>query len=220
MIVDRDLIKVENFNRSPLFGKSNFGLNKAAAVKKCLMGTRVVAGAAPVSWNAFVENGGRSGYDVWLPLANEDDVRRSMQSNVPPLLIYGATSPNWVATFGRHIPGVDDCLVERFPGPEGVLTCATGKISTPRGTVVDAALPFCSMFAGLLIFAELVRLQMQGYPQVPNYACLDFGGNLTEIQKWNMEPNSNCGCTKLSPSLFRIFNRDSRYFHLAFGSSQ
>jgi hypothetical protein len=218
MLVDKDFVKIENFNRSPIFGITNFGLNKAEGVSRALEGTQTVVRAFPGAWNEFIDAFGRtSDYDVWLPLANENGVRESMQSNVPPILVHATTNSNWGANHGRHIAGVDDCLMDRFPAKTGdaALACSTGEVAVP-GERVDAALPFLSVFAGLLVFAELVRLQMPGYPQVPNYACIDFGGALGQIQKWNCEPRPECPCRNLSPSLYKLFNRTGRHFGLAF----
>jgi hypothetical protein len=218
MLVDQDLIKVENFNRSPIFGRTNFALNKAEAVSLELDAKRTVARAFPGTWDEFIQAFGRpSDYDVWLPLANENGVRGSMQRNVPPMLVHAATNSNWGANHGRHIAGVDDCLMDRFPSNTGeaALTCSMGEVLA-RGERVDAALPFLSVFAGLLVFAELVRLHIPGYPQVPNYACVDFGGALSQIQKWPCEPRPECPCRNLSPSLYKLFNRTGRYFGLAF----
>ncbi len=217
-VIDKDVVKIENFNRSPIFGRSNFGLNKAEAVAQIFTKTPINATAFPMSWNEFIKVNGRkyNEFDIWLPLANEENVRLSIQDNIPPLLVYATTSVNWSVNHGRHIYGIDDCLADRFPQEvtENDLTCSTGNIDTPRGTV-DAALPFLSFFAGLLVVAELIRLQMPNYPQIPNFACVDFGGNLTEIQKQNMKPRQSCACKSLSQSLYKTFNGTVRYSNLA-----
>jgi hypothetical protein len=218
-VVDKDLVMVENFNRSPLFGRANFGWRKADAVQQALLSASISAVSFPMTWDGFIHNHGRkpSEFDVWLPLANEDNVRMAMQSNVPPLLVYAATNRNWGASYGRWTPGRDDCLIDRFPPPslDATLGCSEGEIETPQGKI-DAALPFLSMFAGLMVFADLIRLQLPNYPQVPNYASFDFGASLETIQKWDMRPRPGCSCTTLSPSLYKSFNRLGKYFGLAF----
>jgi hypothetical protein len=222
-IVDKDYVLIENFNRSPIFGKSTFGMPKADVVGNALRNASVAAYSFPIPWNEFIAAHAKESreFDVWLPLANEDNVRASIQNNIPPLLIYAATNSNWGASHGRWIPGRDDCLMDRFPmdGEGSVLQCSTSEIETKEGRV-DAALPFLSMFAGLMVFADLVRLQMRGYPQVPNYCLIDFGGRLETVQKWDMHPRENCGCRTLSPALYKGFNRLSKYFGLAFPESR
>jgi hypothetical protein len=41
------------------------------------------------------------------------------------------------------------------------LACATGQVEASE-TIMDAALPFASLFAGLLVAADLVRAQLPG----------------------------------------------------------
>lgn len=220
-IIDLDRVLVENMNRSPLFGKANFDLNKAEAVAGWLHGSSVSPTAFPGSWNDFVRERRRDGFDVWLPLANEDGVRESMQSNVPPMSVFGTTSPNWAACHGRSIPGVDDCLLDRFPSGdvEKALVCSTSEVELPGGRV-DAALPFLSLFAGLMVVAEFARLQLSGYQTIPNYACVDFGGPLHEIQKLDFAPRADCSCRKLSPGIYKLFNRQGKYFGLSFAAEK
>jgi hypothetical protein len=162
-VVDRDVVGVENLNRSPLFGRQTFGLPKVAAVARALAGSTVLVTPFEGWWDAFVAAPDCGTFDVWLPLANERGVRWSMQQNLPPLLIHASTGVNGGVNFGRHIPGRGDCLAERFPAAlERVpLVCATSAVPTPGGPA-DAALPFASVFAGLLVVADLVRLQLLG----------------------------------------------------------
>jgi hypothetical protein len=218
-VVDKDYVLVENFNRSPLFGKANFGRCKADAVVQALSGTAIHAASFPMTWNEFVKTHGESyrDFDVWLPLANEENVRMSIQRNVPPLLVYSATNPNWGASYGRWIPGCGDCLIERFPvsAVDSSLTCSGTEVETKSGKV-DAALPFLSLFAGLMVFADLARLQFPGYPQVPNYVSFDFGGDLEVIQTLPITSRPDCHCRGLTPGLYKSLNRSSKYFGLAF----
>lgn len=128
-------------------------------------------------------------------------------------MIHASTSSDWGVNHGRHIPGKDDCLIDRFRTQVTAddMACATGKVTIGEASV-DAALPFSSMFAGLLIAADLVRAQMPGYPQVPNFAFLDWYGALDTLQAWNRKPQGGCICaqqgrvsTKLSMPARSIF---------------
>lgn len=221
-IIDKDLVLVENFNRSPLFGKSNFRINKAEALREMLLDASIPSAAYPMSWNEFIRSHGRRPceFDVWLPLANEENVRASIQCNIPPLMVYAVTNSNWGTSHGRWIPGRDECLVDRFhqPTTEDQLQCSTGQVVTAQGAT-DAALPFLSMFAGLMVFAELLRLQLPGYPHVPNYALFDFFGALDTIQKMDSRPRSRCDCRSLPAALYKYFNHPSKYFGLSFPKS-
>ena len=214
-IVDKDVIKVGNFNRSPIFGRQNFGVSKSEATAIHLTESGLRATARSAWWNEYIEQQDRQTLpaDVWLPLANEFGVRSSMQNNVPPVMVHASTTANWGVNHGRHIPGTDDCLVDRFPGEAGAaeLVCATGK-TLVEGESIDAALPFCSLFAGLLITAELLRLQLPDYPQVPNFALLDWYGSLGTIQKWNRARRPGCICRLQDQDLHATFNKATKYW--------
>ena len=99
-------VKVENFNRSPVFGRATFGLTKADGVAAFLAGSGLSATPVPEWWDEFVQRRGRLSfdYDVWLPLANEFGVRHAMQHSVPPLMIHASTTSNWGVNHGRHLP--------------------------------------------------------------------------------------------------------------------
>ena len=135
-----------------------------------------------------------------------------MQHNVPPLMIHASTTSNWGANHARHIPGRDDCLADRFLKvvSPAMLSCSMGKVET-EGAVVDAALPFASMFAGLLVAADLVRAQLPGYPQVPNFALFDWYGPLDIIQAWDRRARNACPCREQGRSFHDKFNSGTRY---------
>lgn len=213
-IVDRDGVKIENLNRSPIFGCRTVGLAKAEAVSDFLAGSSLRANPIRHWWDSFLEQCSRSSFDfdVWLPLANEFDVRSAMQNHVPPLMIHASTGSNWGVNHARHIPGRDDCLADRFLKvvSPAMLSCSTGKVET-EGVVVDAALPFASMFAGLLVAADLVRAQLPGYPQVPNFALFDWYGPLDTIQVWDKRARDACICREQGRSFHDKFNSGTRY---------
>jgi hypothetical protein len=151
-------------------------------------------------------------FDVWLPLANEFGVRRAMQHSVPPLMIHASTTSNWGVNHARHLPGLDECLEDRFPVEVSArdLACSTGQVQV-QGSSIDAALPFASVFAGLLIIAELMRPKVPGYPQVPNFALIDWYGSLELIQAWNRVPRSGCICREQGREFHDLFNQRTRY---------
>jgi hypothetical protein len=169
-------------------------------------------------WNEFVLQHARSDFDfdVWLPLANDFGVRFSMQNNVPPLMIHASTGANWGINHGRHVPGRDDCLADRFPREASAqdLACATGQVITSEGAI-DAALPFSSLFAGLLITADLVRAQLPDYPQVPNFAFFDWYGAFERIQAWDRIPRPGCICAQQTRATNEQFNGKTRYWSLS-----
>jgi hypothetical protein len=216
-IVDKDDVKIENFNRSPIFGRRTFGLLKSEAVAQFLRGSPLSPEPLQLWWNDLIEQRNRESFDfdVWLPLANEFNVRSSMQNNVPPIMIHASTSSNWGVNHGRHVPGRDDCLVDRFRDEVSAddLTCATGQV-TIQGTAADAALPFSSMFAGLLIASDLVRAQLPGYPQVQNFAFFDWYGAFDTIHVWDKKPQPGCICTQQGRTFHQRFNQKTKHWPL------
>lgn len=198
-VVDYDTIALENLPCSPLFDCESVGLKKAEVVARAAEGSRLQVTPYPHSWNQFVAAGRRREgiFDLWLPLANEENVRWSMQNNFPPLMLQASTTRNWGVNFGRHLPGSDECLACRFPQAvdEANLTCSTGPVALPDGSD-DAALPFLSMFAGLLVVAGLLRLQVGPLSAGPNYAYFDFGSDLETIHAWDKTCGPSCGFKK------------------------
>jgi hypothetical protein len=220
-IIDGDSIKVENFNRSPMFGRKNYGANKAVAVRDLLFNSHVqVHRVFPGWWHESIQQAGRPDADVWLPLANDFDVRWSMQNNYPPLMVHASTGSNWLANFGRHVPLHGDCLIDRFPirSTETALGCSEGK-AEDGGNHIDAALPFLSFFAGLLVAADLARLALPDYPQTPNFAAFDFGGPMSVVQAWNRQPTPHCICAGQLASVHQQINGGTRYAQLSPSSS-
>ena len=215
-VIEGDRVKVENFNRSPLFGRQTYGANKGHALQIALANSSV--GILEVHegwWDSYVQQHGRPQGDLWLPLANEFGVRWSVQNNYPPVMVHASTGVNWTVNFGRHIPLRDDCMMDRFPddAPVEAIACATGQVQV-RDTRIDAALPFASLFAGVLIAADILRLTIPGYPHTPNYSAVDFGGTMESIHSWDRQPRSGCICTKQLPGLFTSVNNGSRYANL------
>jgi hypothetical protein len=219
-IVDADIVEVVNFNRSPTFGKSYFGLNKASALSKFLEGGPITVESHDLWWKEYAGSGAASPgeFDIWLPLANEFGVRPNMAQRVPPLMIQASTSQNWGVNFGRHIPGRDECLIERFAGlPSGSdFMCAAGEITDGAGNKADAALPFLSFFAGLLVAVDIVRLGMTGYPQVPNFGAFDFGGADFRPLLAERKPHALCLCQSGAyRNLFHRLRGQAKYDSLA-----
>ena len=214
-ILDKDVVKIQNFNRSPIFGRQTFGLSKSEATAAHLSESGLRAIARPVWWNDYIEQQDRQTlpFDVWLPLANDFGVRFSMQNNGPPVMIHASTTANWGVNHGRHLPGTDDCLADRFPNEASAadLICATGETIVQDGRI-DAALPFCSLFAGLLVTAELLRLQLPDYPQVPNFALFDWYATLDTIQKWDKAPRPGCICRQQNRDFHQTFNKTTRHW--------
>lgn len=197
---------------------SHVGINKAAVVRDYLNRGSISAEAFIGSWQDFVSSGGleNGNYDLWLPLANEDGVRASMQANVPPLMVQASTKRDWGVNHGRHIPFVDDCILDRFPSGtnDSQLQCSEGPLPEAKGQQPDAALPFLSALAGLLVVAELFRLKLPKYPCVPNFASLDLRHGI-QIQAWDRIAAPNCICRQIPAEIWWKRHGDTRYAGLS-----
>lgn len=214
-VVDGDVAKVENISRSPIFGRQLHGWGKAGAVKQTVSGARLEVEAEDLWWRNS-KRPSLAGYDIVIPVANEQNVRWELQNSYPPLMVHAATGRNWNVNFGRHIPGVDDCLADRFAGFEEqpVFTCATGEVPISPTITVDASLPFLSFFAGFLIATDLVRLGVAGYPHTPNYGNYSFRKNRFTPQLHREGPRVECVCHSQAEGFWR-FRRDTRYSRLS-----
>ena len=213
--VDRDVLKVLNLSRSPTAVLADVGKMKVEALARALTGSSVRVEPHTMWWREYAAtmNDPQGQFDVWLPLANEHGVRPDMQAAAPPLMVQGSTSANWSASFGRHIPRRDDCLVERFPAqPLATLACATATIEVAPEIRVDAALPFLSLMAGALIAFDFVRMTMPGYPQVANLAVFDFEASQLKPDVLGRRPTPDCPYCR--NSVAPLVRRDTRYAYL------
>ena len=218
VLVDHDTVKLENLNRSPLFGMRDRDAHKAEVGADYLKGAGMTVQAVPRSYRDFLSGHPRleHPFDLLLPLANEDGVRSAIQHNIPPLMAYGTTTGDWGINFGRHIPGREDCLLCRYPTePDAKLACGEGPVT--RGAEEkqpDAALPFLSALAGVLAVAELIKLQDIPYPVNHNFLYLDLWGPLATVVHFPMSPRSDCAC-RGQEEVFQKINGDTRYAGLS-----
>jgi molybdopterin/thiamine biosynthesis adenylyltransferase len=200
-LIDGDLVDTTNLNRSPMFGFGDLTRSKCDVVASHLRRAGIDAEPIHAWFDEAMARGlaFRERPDVVIPAANDRDVRRLVQHQVPPLQVYGTTGRDWQAFLGRHIPTAEDCLVCRFPTTapgEPRLACSTGPIAAPSraGVSQDAALPFLSAAAGVLAVAELVKTATSSFPVNPNFACLDFRGPLTDFMLIQRVPSVGCIC--------------------------
>lgn len=96
--------------------------------------------------------------DLLLVLANERGVRASASALGEPILLHATTSSSWTAELHRHVPDVDDCPACRIPDTVSpTFACSTGPAG-PEADSGDAALPFLSAAAGLMLAVALQHL--------------------------------------------------------------
>ena len=161
-IVDGDVVKYHNLNRSLVFSVSDAGWPNldAIGINKALACCHILPGSTPVThFDDEVALSFRD-FDVVICLANERDVRHRAASRNPPIALQATTGHNWLAQLHRHIAGVDDCIACRTAGVQKLqLGCSAASLDeAPGESSSDAALPFLSATSGLMLATALQRL--------------------------------------------------------------
>jgi molybdopterin/thiamine biosynthesis adenylyltransferase len=198
-LVDYDPVELVNLNRSPLFTARHAleETSKAEATAEFLadhMDVQTFEGG----YDEFTETAPETA-DIVLPLANERNVRRSIQYDRPPLMIHASTGQSDVFV-RRNIPLEDPCLLCHFP-PETAETdaaCAAGEAPTSDDSEdngPDAAFPFASFLAGCFMAGELAKLPLDGYPFVQPIALVrmltDLGG-IGAVMQYSPSGDNEC----------------------------
>lgn len=183
-IVDGDAIDVSNLNRQALFvaADTDWPIGPAAGKSPTVARRLIAATDATVDhsprWYGIDKCVVNESYDLVLGLANDGGVRGALQARQPTVLLHATTSDRWQAQVHRHIAGHDDCIDCRIPPAPGRMRCSTGDVAV-QGQRVDAALPFLSMTAGVLLAAQLARLQHGALLEVAeNQVALDLAASL------------------------------------------
>jgi ThiF family len=217
-IVDHDEVQLDNTNRSLLFTAEDAGWEDLSRQKKASVLARYLEHAQPHDcWFDEFETEGRR-WDLILPLANERKVRGLLQASRPPLMIHATTSPNWQTQLHRHRPVRDRCLACRLPDTDlPPPACAAAPLSIPdpgQGRPPDAALPFLSAAAGLLIAADLLRLGLGGYEsEYGNLFTLDWYSDMGRPTVRHEQCQAGCSGWG-DPAVRRILNHTTRWYDL------
>jgi hypothetical protein len=229
VVVDHDQAELHNTNRCMGMVAADAGWvgghpGGEPAAKAQLAADAV--GAEPFDgwYHEWVARPGRRP-DLVLPLANEFDVRHAIGQRGEPVLIHATTSPNWTAELHRHLAGRDGCINCRLPQrAPGLLRCATGPLPETADVSEgsgggshrrpDAALPFLSAAAGLLLLAAMIQLE-QGVISAhkANHWRLLFGPG---PRVWSRSTHLCVeGCRlELAPEVRQILNEGRRWAHL------
>lgn len=159
-VIDADLVKIHNTNRSLVFTPADAGWGGTVPRRKVhALAPLLSAARSEVAWYHDSVMA-KEQFDVLLALANEHDVRAQVASLSAPLVLHATTSENWISQLHRHIAGRDDCIGCRMLDVKvPSLSCSSGLL-TPSDTeeAGDAALPFLSAASGLMLAAAMERL--------------------------------------------------------------
>ena len=215
--VDGDIVDISNLNRQLAFVAADAGWPGAEASKKAeVLADR--AGSATSSspyWFGDDSAVSRARYDLVLALANERGVRAQLAYTQPTVLLHATTSPSWQAQVHRHIAGHDDCINCRLPDTSRLIFgCAEGPIPTPGGESRDAALPFLSGTAGLLLLVQLARLAagcLLDRPQ--NRVAVQFGQRELFVSDHRQRCSVTCQTRLPKPGRQQI-DGQSRWYQL------
>lgn len=224
VLVDRDIVKLKNVTRSPLFSwrDAELRMPKVEVVRRALHDAGVARIEPHQAWLDDIP-ARWSGRDVGTPdilisAANERSVRSVIEAGHPPLQVYGTTGRNWQATLFRHIPMVEACS-RCIPGgqvPTTTALCATGS-STPDadpGGEGDVALPFLSYAAGLMTAAEIAKLNLPGAPETPNRIFFE-PRSPGLVRGVALRRRDGCICQLRDAATHEAVIRGSRFAHLS-----
>lgn len=223
-LIDHDVVKTHNLDRSPIFTDDD-AENKRPKVVSTerflngagIRGTR--SDANPLHQSALWAERQAGEPDILISAANEMDVRRFIELAFPPLQIYATTGQNWQASLIRHIPMIEACSLCLFPidRPSSPTLCATAPAAPanfnekPRP---DAALPFLSFAAGLMTAAEIMKLNMRGYPFCRQRVTLSFRPDI-HMSHTDIMRIDDCDCTTRSQTVYADAIRATQHFGLS-----
>lgn len=220
-LFDMDRVKIENMDRSPMFGASDLGEYKVKVTKTFLEDTgieNICTVNKALHESDLFNRRGQGVPDILLATANELNVRSIIENNFPPLQIYGTTGENWQASMIRHIPLVDPCSCCVFPERTYAKTaCATSKAEVVRGEQVDAALPFLSFAAGAIAASEILKTNLPNYPFTKNRIFLytQSGARLSQNKLVSRE---DCMCESRSKTVHWQMIDGGKYTYLSRGN--
>jgi len=163
-VVDGDIAELHNTNRCMAMTAADagwpYGIRTGEAEQKAVIAARLIgAEPHPLWYHDYLLSHPSRAHDLVLPLANEHGVRTAIAARGEPILLHATTSPQWTAELHRHIPDRDDCPACRIR--DAVTTrfqCSTGPADPTDRTSGDAALPFLSAAAGLMLLIALRQL--------------------------------------------------------------
>jgi hypothetical protein len=166
-VIDSDIAELHNTNRCMGMTAADAGWPSGLPTGQALHKAQSAADncdATPVqAWYHEVADE-RPRPDLVLVLANEYGVRESVARRGESILLHATTSSNWTAELHRHIAGRDDCPACRISSQVNpTFTCSEGPAAPGDDESADAALPFLSATAGLMLCAALLDLANDQY---------------------------------------------------------
>jgi hypothetical protein len=162
VFVDGDRVELHNTNRglgllASHAGWTSEGPTLSAAYKSDVTAPLIDADSYPGWYHDWLADYPEPP-DVVIPVANGPGLRAAIGQRGEPILLHAATSQQWTSDLHRHLAEDDGCIDCRLPDESGAtLACSTSPIEIASETV-DAALPFLSGAAGVLLVTAMHRL--------------------------------------------------------------
>lgn len=162
-LVDADTAEIHNTGRCLGMTAADAGWpdgkHTAKARLKVDTAAAMIGAEADPRWFDQIGYSASDRPDLLLPLANERGIRVASGQLGEALLLHATTSPDWTAELHRHLVDQDDCPGCRIPEQRvHALVCAQGAARPHTPGSPDAALPFLSAGAGLLLTVALLDL--------------------------------------------------------------
>lgn len=215
-VIDGDTADDTNMNRSLGLFAADAGLTGARPRMKADTVANLIPGAIsyPHWWSEWAATE-PAPPDVFIPVANDYGIRPAAAAYGHPATIHATTSRNWTAELHRHLPSVDGCISCRLPEEAPTFACATGHVQ-PAGHDPgrDAALPFLSAAAGILLLAGLLQIQHGNWRSHDrNHWRLWFDQASQPVQSSRWQCDSTCSAVP-SRAVRRTIHQDTRWQHL------
>jgi hypothetical protein len=222
MAIDRDDLLLHNTNRSLSTTAADAGWPNGTPLKKVEILSRMLGAEPRVCWyDEWVTANPEVRPDLVLPLANGRHVRRLVGRRFEPVLLHATTSTAWQAQLHRHVGGLDDCIECRMRAYDSAdpvqLSCSTAVIPTSEESSSDAALPFLSGSAGLLLASTLWRMAAGQAPITrENHWSLHFDTTHRIADCARFECTDDC-TNRLPSDVRQQIAAASRWAHLLLG---
>ena len=213
--IDRDGVELSNTNRGMTFTAKSAGWGGHLQERKVDNLARFLpAGTVAIPlWFHEWKNPGVP-FDFVLCLANEYGVRPMAAQLQPTVLLHATTGPDWNVLLHRHIAGRDDCIACRLPETKQVrMKCSGGEVVS-EGTKTDAAMPFLSATAGLMLYVALLKLECGELEQGEVNEWRIFFDDSAKCTQFGMRRCVEGCVTRLPPVLRAKLNDQSRWAHL------
>lgn len=206
-VVDGDEVSVSNLNRCLPFLARHTGMFAREPSRKAEVVAKLI-GAAPIdAWYDALDQDSHKP-DLVLSLADGRFVRQQISMRGQPVVLQATTqAAAWEAQSHRHIYGIDDCPACRIPETEHVKipACSKGAIEVV-GDRLDAALPFLSAAAGLMLVASIFQLQQNRLGSSPRNLWRWSFGSRQGVRGASVQ-SCGAGChNTLAPTVVRQIN--------------